>query len=48
MFTVAGTEHVVRDGTRKVGRGHVTKGFESQAGKFEFGNREPNIFLYLV
>lgn len=46
MLTVAGTGRVVGDGARGIGRGHVGKGFESQAGKFEFDNRESNIFLY--
>lgn len=48
MFTVAGRGGVVGDGARKVGSGHVRKGFASQAGKFDFANREPNLFLYLI
>lgn len=45
---MAGTGCVVGDGATKVGRGHIRKGFESPAGKFEFDNREPNIFLHLI
>lgn len=46
MLTVTGTGRVVGDGGRGIGRGHVWKGFESQAGKFKFDNRESNIFLH--
>lgn len=45
MLIVAGTGRVVGDGARGIGRGRVWKGFESQAGKFEFDNKQSNIFL---
>lgn len=48
VLSVAGTGHVVADGASRVSRSHVWKGFESQAGKFESGSREPSIFLYLL